>query len=423
MLNSFISLSISVRMLCVLMVAILAARLANWAIYNWAHFSRRLGPWTAGTPSSPRTWADHLPVYGWWLMRRESKTHGRNFWLRPLLIELILPLAMVWYYRFLIEGGTLPAPYSILSKAIQPDLHGQFLGNLVLIVLMVIATFIDFDEQSIPDYVTVPGTIIGLLGAAWVPGWMGVDCFSGLPTEMHALAPDSWQDGLNTTVGLYFALAIVVVWTFALLDRRLILRRGFGKAIQYFFAGMFRHPWLWKSIVIIGLLIALGVMYAWRLPIVRWQYLLSSLFGLACAGGITWAVRIVASAALRAQALGFGDVTLMAMIGCYVGWQASLLIFFMAPLMAVVIVVVQYLITREKAAPYGPYLCAATLAVLVKWEGLWTWAAGLFSTLGTTVLVILATCVVVMGAMLWIWRLIREAIWSASLKSPDRKQN
>ena len=134
-------------------------------------------------------------------------------------------------------------------------------------------------------------------------------------------------------------------------------------------------------------------------------------------------MRIVASAALRAQALGFGDVTLMAMIGCYVGWQASLLIFFMAPLMAVVIVVVQYLITREKAAPYGPYLCAATLAVLVKWEGLWTWAAGLFSTLGTTVLVILATCVVVMGAMLWIWRLIREAIWSASLKSPDRKQN
>lgn len=406
-------------MLGVLILAIFSARFANWAIYSWAHLSRSLGPWTAGTPTSPRTWADHLPVYGWWLLRRDSKVHGARYWLRPLMVELILPLALVWYYRFLIEGGTLPAPYSVLAKAIQPELHGQFLGNFVLIVLMTIATFIDFDEQSIPDYVTVPGTAIGLLGATFVPGWLGVDCYSGLPIEMHALSPDGWQAWLNSTSGMYFAASIVIVWTFALLDRRLILRRGLAKGVQYFFAGMFRHPWLWKSIIAVGSVITLSVVYAWYAPVDRWQYLLSSLFGLACAGGITWAVRIVASAALRAQALGFGDVTLMAMIGTYVGWQASLLIFFMAPLMAVIIVVVQYLLTREKAAPYGPYLCAATLAVLVKWDGLWTWGAGLFSSLGTWILAILATCVVIMGTMLWIWRLIREIIWPLNFESTN----
>ncbi len=419
MLNSFISLDMSVRMLCVLLVSLVAARFANWGIYSWAHFSRRLGPWTAGMPASPRTWADHIPVYGWWLLRREASLHGVTYWLRPLLIELMLPLAMVWYYRFVMVGGTLPAPYSVLAKAIQPDLHGQFLGHFILIVLMTIATFIDFDEQSIPDYVTVPGTILGLSGAALVPGWMGVDCFTGLPLEMQALSPEPWQAWLNANWGLYFAIAIIAMWTFALLDRRLILRRGWAKAIQYFFAGMFRHPWLWKAIVVIGVLLGLSIFLVWQWQLVRWQYLLSSLFGLACAGGITWAVRIVASAALRAQALGFGDVTLMAMIGTFVGWQASLLIFFMAPLMAVVIVVLQYLITREKAAPYGPYLCAATMAVLVKWEGIWSWAAGVFSTLGSVVLVILVTCVVVMGALLWMWRLIRDVIWSARKKSSD----
>jgi prepilin signal peptidase PulO-like enzyme (type II secretory pathway) len=151
---------------------------------------------------------------------------------------------------------------------------------------------------------------------------------------------------------------------------------------------------------------------AWNQQLARWPYLLSSLFGLACAGGITWAVRISASAALRTQAMGFGDVTLMAMIGTYAGWQPSILIFFIAPLMAVLIVLIQFLLTGEKAAPYGPYLCAATVALFVFWSRLWFgWAMQVFS-LGLTMLGILAACVVMMGAMLWIWRLIRSAIWS-----------
>jgi len=102
----------------------------------------------------------------------------------------------------------------------------------------------------------------------------------------------------------------------------------------------------------------------------------------------------------------------MAMIGTYVGWQPSILIFFIAPLMAVLIVVIQYLLTGEKAAPYGPYLCAATVALIVFWSRLWFgWAMPVFA-LGLQILGILAACVVMMGAMLWIWRLIRGAIWS-----------
>ena len=44
-------------------------------------------------------------------------------------------------------------------------------------------------------------------------------------------------------------------------------------------------------------------------------------------GGIVWAVRIIASQALGVEAMGFGDVTLMCMIGAFVGWQPALLIF------------------------------------------------------------------------------------------------
>ena len=41
-----------------------------------------------------------------------------------------------------------------------------------------------------------------------------------------------------------------------------------------------------------------------------------------------WAVRIIGTLTLRQEAMGFGDVTLMAMIGAFTGWQSTLLIFF-----------------------------------------------------------------------------------------------
>jgi prepilin signal peptidase PulO-like enzyme (type II secretory pathway) len=403
--------------LIVFLLSVIAARFANWAIYSWAHFSRQLGPWAKPPKGcASHSWADHLPVFGWWLLRRESKEHGVNYWLRPLLIELIFPLALTWYFQFLISGGTFPASLLMFVPIMQIELHGQFMGHFVLVTLMTIATFIDFDEQSIPDTVTIPGTVIGLLGAAFVPGWLGFTSVltpSGLvPQEMDACAPDAWLEWLNGAWGLYFAIAIVLVWAFALLDRRIILRRGAKKAIVYFIARLLRPHWLWKVVVVVSAAMLVGLVMAWNEQLARWQHLLSSLFGLACAGGITWAVRISASAALRAQALGFGDVTLMAMIGTYAGWQPSILIFFLAPLMAVLIVVIQSLLTGEKAAPYGPYLCAATVALMVFWSSLWFgWAMPVFA-LGLTIVGILAACVVMMGAMLWIWRLIRNAIWS-----------
>lgn len=418
MVTAFASQPLALRMLVVFLLSVIASRFANWAIYSWAHFSRELGPWSQPPASKPsHSWADHFPVVGWWLLRRESKEHGPNYWLRPLLIELVFPIAVTWYFHFLISGGTLPPSLAMFVPMLQAQLHGQFIGHFVLITLMTVATFIDFDEQSIPDAITIPGTVIGLLGSAFIPGWLGFTSVLSpvggvVPAEMDALAPNTWQLWLNQSWGLYFAVAIVLVWGFALLDRRIILRRGLSKMVVYFFARLLRPHWLWKVVAIVSAVILVGVVIAWNQPITRWQYLLSSLFGLACAGGITWAVRISASAALRAQALGFGDVTLMAMIGTYVGWQPSILIFFIAPLMAVLIVVIQYLLTGEKAAPYGPYLCAATVALMAGWSVLWFgWAQPVFA-LGTTILAILSVCVIMMGAMLWIWRLIRSAIWS-----------
>ena len=69
--------------------------------------------------------------------------------------------------------------------------------------------------------------------------------------------------------------------------------------------------------------------------------------------------------------MGFGDVTLMAMIGAFLGWQATVVIFFIAPFTGSLIAIVQLLIYRRQDIPYGPFLASAALVCIVAWPPVW----------------------------------------------------
>ena len=105
--------------------------------------------------------------------------------------------------------------------------------------------------------------------------------------------------------------------------------------------------------------------------------------------------------------MGFGDVTLLGMIGAFVGWQAALLIFFLAPLAGVVVGLVQLILTRQTEMAFGPYLCLATVGVILYWPALWHgYAVDLFA-MGWIVPGLCAAGACLMAGMLYSWRLIR----------------
>ncbi len=103
----------------------------------------------------------------------------------------------------------------------------------------------------------------------------------------------------------------------------------------------------------------------------HWHGFAWSLMGLIVGGGLTWVLRFVSSVLLGQEALGFGDVTLMAMIGSFIGWQPILLILPLAPLCGLLIGFLNRMLTGKTYLPYGPYLCAATLIVLMGWKWIW----------------------------------------------------
>jgi leader peptidase (prepilin peptidase)/N-methyltransferase len=98
-----------------------------------------------------------------------------------------------------------------------------------------------------------------------------------------------------------------------------------------------------------------------------------SIAGLVVGGGLTWIVRWVSSLILGQEALGFGDVTLMAMIGSFIGWQPVIFVFLLAPFCGVMVAIIAKLVTNRPIIPYGPYLCAAAIGVMFSWRWLWEW--------------------------------------------------
>lgn len=413
----WIGLPYLVRLLLLVLVGLVGGSLANYMIYRFAYFQpRAISPWGPLPEGvSRRGWLDRLPVLGWLGLRRESVVHGRGFWIRPLLIELLLPVVILWLYGFETQsGGLLPEElrFPPFLTGYEATATSIFFAHVLLLILMVAATFIDFDERTIPDIITIPGTWLALVLATITTDiYMPTSLVMGgvlrvIPTTFDSpwFTPDAWM----SSQGLWTGLAIWSVWCFALADWRwsdaLRRRRGLARAIRHFVDGLF-HYGFWKVLAAMWLLGIVGIVGIWNLNGSAWLGLFTALVGLAVGGGVIWAIRIVATWALNMEAMGFGDVTLMAMIGAMVGWQAALLAFFLSPFAAILIVLIRYAITRDAYTPFGPYLCAGTALTVIGWDRLYSrWLADNLLLMGPMLLWFSLAMLGLMAFMLFVWR-------------------
>lgn len=92
---------------------------------------------------------------------------------------------------------------------------------------------------------------------------------------------------------------------------------------------------------------------------------ISSLLGMLAGGGSLYLVGVVGKFLFHKEAMGFGDVKMMAMIGGFLGWDAALLIFLAACVVGTVFGVLWMIFTREHYVPFGPYLALGTFLILL----------------------------------------------------------
>lgn len=102
-----------------------------------------------------------------------------------------------------------------------------------------------------------------------------------------------------------------------------------------------------------------------------------SLVGALVGAGAIWVVRAVSGFALGQEAMGLGDVTLMALIGSFLGWQPVVFVLLLAPLLAIVGAVATSLLSGKTYIPFGPYLSLAAIIVMFNWRWIWMFQVSL----------------------------------------------
>ena len=308
-------------------------------------------------------------------------------------------------------------PGNVVGPSVSsPALFVRALGHILFFWFLAAAAWVDIRYRVIPDVITTPGVLCGLVALVIFPGILlpipVITERSFAPATLTADFLVAWG-ALNNSkavessishVGATMALFLLwwAVCTAPWTQQNNEYSRAFVPRVIQFF----REP---RNLTLLFGITVLSFANWWgglRLAAAE-----SGMIGLTISAGVVWFTRIGASIALGREAMGMGDVTLMAMVGVWLGWQPAVIIFFLATLIGLGHGIFQLVMHRENELPFGPSLCLAAALVTLFWQPVWAWASVLFDDvvqLGT----VLGLVVVLTAVTLFLWRWLREKLHS-----------
>lgn len=196
------------------------------------------------------SWYDNIPLLSYIILMGKCRSCGGKIGYRYPLVELLTALLIT-------------ALYSVLG------INAKFFTYSILTCGLIVATFVDFDIQEIPDEISLGGLAVGLIFAFAFP------YIFGTASRVHSLT--------------------------------------------------------------------------------------ASLLGMLAGGGSIYLMGFFGELVFKKEAMGGGDVKLMAMIGSILGWKLAIFAFFIAPIFGSVVGIALKIKDGREIIPYGPFLSMAAI--------------------------------------------------------------
>jgi len=197
----------------------------------------------------PIPWYDNIPIISFLALLGRCRFCRSAISVRYFIVELL-------------TAGLFAAAYNAFGMT--PRLAEM----LIMMSLLVVATFVDLEHQEIPDEVTLGGLAVGLTLSLLIPG---------------AAGSSPWS--------------------------------SFGRS-------------LWGALI---------------------------------GGGLLYIVGFFGEIIFKKEAMGGGDVKLLAMVGSFLGWKLTVLAFFIAPVFGSIVGIFLKFKKGSDIIPYGPHLSLGTL--------------------------------------------------------------
>lgn len=314
---------------------------------------------------------ENLPIIGWFLIRGKCRYCKAPVSAQYMIIELIMSLVFVGLYAALYWRES-PFGNDWWAHNTFWRTWPAFIALATLISGLVAMTLIDARTFTIP--IEIPLVVTFTAFVAW-PVQVLIDPLSNM-TPNWPIPVVGWT-GIAISAG---GMAGILVGLILLRTGK--LRMSFHDYDEYVKDDepLADYPHgrremgvelLYLAPCLIGMVA--GGFLARSLPASPppevLQAIGGSFAGYLSGGALVWGIRILGTLGFGREAMGLGDVHLLAAVGAVLGWFDPILIFFIAPFLALLwtagsLAMTKVLRTSRRELPYGPHLALATIIVM-----------------------------------------------------------